>query len=63
MGFYGGNPLKLMDDIAILQPTLFPSVPRVYNRIYGKIKDQLSKAEGMKKWLVDTAIASKLYYL
>lgn len=26
--------LKLMDDLAVLKPTIFPSVPRLYNRIY-----------------------------
>jgi len=36
-GFFGGNILKLTEDIGILRPTLFPSVPRLYNRIYGKI--------------------------
>ena len=28
VGFYQGNTAKLMDDIAALRPTLFPSVPR-----------------------------------
>ena len=37
IGFFGGNVLKLTEDIGILQPTLFPSVPRLFNRIYGKI--------------------------
>ena len=36
-GFFGGNVLKLTDDIALLKPTIFPSVPRLYNKIYGKI--------------------------
>ena len=26
--------LKLMDDLAALRPTIFSSVPRLYNRIY-----------------------------
>jgi len=39
MGFYGGNPLNLIADIGVLKPTFFPSVPRVYNKIYGKIQD------------------------
>lgn len=26
--------LKLMDDVSALRPTIFPSVPRLYNRIY-----------------------------
>jgi len=36
-GYFAGNVLKLTEDIAVLKPTLFPSVPRLYNRIYGKI--------------------------
>lgn len=60
-GFYSGDPLKLVsDDLPALQPTLFPSVPRLYNRIYGKIKDKLALATGIKKTLVDKAVASKL---
>lgn len=42
-GFYGGDPLKLVaEDLPALKPTFFPSVPRIYNRIYGKIKDTFS---------------------
>ena len=37
-GYYSGNVLKLVsDDLPALKPTFFPSVPRLYNRIYGKI--------------------------
>lgn len=32
IAFYQGDPLKLMDDIKALRPTLFVSVPRIYNR-------------------------------
>jgi len=35
-------------------------VPRLYNRIYGKIKDKLALATGIKKTLVDKAVAAKL---
>lgn len=39
-GFYGGNPLQLVsEDLPALRPTFFPSVPRIFNRIYGKIQD------------------------
>jgi long-chain acyl-CoA synthetase len=37
-GFYSGDPLKLFDDLQVLKPTLFPSVPRLFNRIYDKIQ-------------------------
>ncbi len=29
VGFYQGNTLKLMEDISVLRPTVFPSVPRL----------------------------------
>ena len=62
-GFYGGDPLKLTDDCAILQPTLFPSVPRLYNRIYGKIQDKFKAMTGCKAILVNQATGSKLIAL
>jgi long-chain acyl-CoA synthetase len=37
IGYFSGDPLKLLDDLNVLKPTLFPSVPRIFNRIYDKI--------------------------
>lgn len=54
--------LKLTEDMQILKPTFFPSVPRLYNRIYGKIQDSIKAATGMKGWLINSAINSKMYY-
>lgn len=34
---YGGDPLKLKDDIALVKPTLFYGVPRIYNKFYSAI--------------------------
>lgn len=59
-GFFGGNVLKLTEDMQILKPTLFPSVPRLFNRIYGKITDGMKAASGIKGWLVNTAVNSKM---
>ena len=39
VGFYRGNVLELLDDVAELKPTVFTSVPRLYNRIYDKARD------------------------
>lgn len=63
MGYYQGDPLKLVEDCAVLQPTIFPSVPRLYNKIYAKIKVNMDAATGCKKWLIDSGIASKHHYL
>lgn len=52
-----------MEDCAVLQPTIFPSVPRLYNKIYAKIKSGLDAATGCKGWLVNRAMTSKSYYL
>ena len=38
LGYYQGNPLKLGEDCSVLQPTMFPSVPRLYNKFYARIK-------------------------
>ncbi|KAJ3060907.1 hypothetical protein HDU98_003142, partial [Podochytrium sp. JEL0797] len=38
IGFYQGDILKLMYDVSELSPTIFASVPRVFNRLYDKSK-------------------------
>jgi long-chain acyl-CoA synthetase len=60
-GFYGGNPLALVsEDLPALKPTLFPSVPRIYNRIFGKIQDTFAAAQGCKASLIANAVSTKL---
>ncbi|KAJ7470284.1 long-chain-fatty-acid-CoA ligase [Mycena latifolia] len=34
IGFFSGDPLRLIEDCQILQPGFFPGVPRVLNRVY-----------------------------
>ena len=41
LGFYRGDVLELLEDIQELQPTVFPSVPRLWNRIYDKVMAQV----------------------
>jgi len=62
-GFFAGNVQKLTDDIQTLKPTFFPSVPRLYNRIYSQIQGKIKEATGMKGYLVQKAVADKLWYL
>lgn len=40
IGYYQGDPLKLTLDCAALKPAFFPSVPRLFNRIYAMIKEK-----------------------
>ena len=59
IGFYQGNPLKLMEDCALLKPVLFPSVPRLYNKIYGSLKLKFNEVTGCKRWLLDRGLRAK----
>jgi long-chain acyl-CoA synthetase len=63
VGFFQGNVAKMLEDLAVLKPTIFPGVPRVLNRIHDKITQGVAHAGGVKKWLFDTAYASKRSYL
>lgn len=60
---FNGDILKLKEDLAIVQPTLFGSVPRLFNRFYDTIKARTDEAKGIKKFLFDKAFAAKMHNL
>ena len=33
IGYFTGDPLRLLEDIQVLKPALFPTVPRILNRL------------------------------
>lgn len=43
-----------------MRPTVFISVPRLYNRIVEGVKAKFDKEEGLKKWIIDKGVNSKL---
>lgn len=49
-GFYQGDLLTLMDDLVELKPTVFVSVPRLFNRVYDKITQGVAAAGGLKRF-------------
>ncbi|XP_048235763.1 long chain acyl-CoA synthetase 7, peroxisomal isoform X1 [Ricinus communis] len=59
VGFYQGDNLKLMDDLAALRPTLFCSVPRLYNRIYDGITKAVKASGVLRERLFRAAYNSK----
>ncbi|KAJ0398981.1 hypothetical protein P43SY_003586 [Pythium insidiosum] len=59
IGFYQGEVIKLLDDLAALRPTMLPSVPRVLNRIHDRITQGVGKAGALKRWLFNWAYQSK----
>jgi long-chain acyl-CoA synthetase len=55
--------LKLVDDAAAFQPTMFCGVPRVYDRIYGRVMGGVKEAGGLKKVLFEWGYNRKLHYM
>lgn len=60
--FYGGDVLKLKEDIADVKPTVFCSVPRLYNKFYDAIKSKIATLTGLKSALANYAFNSKMHY-
>ncbi|KAI8388623.1 uncharacterized protein BYT42DRAFT_490961 [Radiomyces spectabilis] len=59
IGYYQGDTLKLLDDIAELRPTVFCSVPRLFNRIYDKVLSGVKAKGGISSYLFFTAFNAK----
>jgi long-chain acyl-CoA synthetase len=63
IGFFQGDTLKLLDDVGVLKPTVFASVPRLYNRIFDKIQAGVRAKGGVAQFLFEHALASKKAFL
>ena len=59
VGFYRGDVLMLLDDIAELKPTVFCSVPRLWNRIYDKVNAGVREGSVVARKLFHWAYESK----
>lgn len=62
IGYTTGDPLNLLEDLAILKPHFVPFVPRVLNRIYQSAM-AAGTAPGLKGALFRKAVATKLQNL
>ncbi|KAJ3411439.1 hypothetical protein HDV05_002174 [Chytridiales sp. JEL 0842] len=61
IGFFRGDVALLLDDIAVLRPTIFISVPRLLNRIYERIwTTATTSGSAVKTALFKRAVESKL---
>jgi long-chain acyl-CoA synthetase len=49
---------KIVANLAEVRPTVFASVPRVFNRIYDGLHAKMNEEGGLKKKLFDAAIAT-----
>ena len=60
VGFYQGDTLKIVEDLQALRPTVFSSVPRLYNRIYDKIVGGAQAKGLIARSLFARALSTKL---
>lgn len=60
---FGGDVFKLKEDLAILKPTLFVSVPRLFNKFYDAIHQKTSELKGCSSVLTKKAIATKMKHV
>ena len=54
---YARSVLVLAEDLQTVRPTLLISVPRIYERVYGRIRDALNAGSPLKKKLFALAVA------
>lgn len=60
IGVFSGDVLKLKEDLAVFKPTLFVSVPRLFNRFYDTIQSGLKEKSGLARSLFNRGIKSKI---
>ncbi len=56
IAYWQRDPLKIMADLAEVKPTYFPSVPRIFEKIYTAATAAAEKAGGMKKTVFNWAV-------
>lgn len=59
IGYFSGDPLRLLEDAQILKPHYFPSVPRILNRLYQAAMAG-GNVPGLKGKLFKTAVETKI---
>jgi len=60
IGYWQGDTLTLLDDIATVRPTVFMGVPRVYQKFQDKIMMGVNEANFIRRTLFNKAFASKV---
>jgi long-chain acyl-CoA synthetase len=52
---YARSVAQLGEDLATVQPTVLVAVPRIFERVYGRIEDQMAKKPALARGLFDLA--------
>lgn len=60
---FSGDTQKLLDDMKVIRPSVFLSVPRLYQRINDKVFAGIRDRSGVAQYLFNTAVTTKLKLL
>jgi long-chain acyl-CoA synthetase len=56
LAYWERDPLRIMPNLAELKPTYFPSVPRIFEKIYTTATSAMDKEGGLKKAIFNWSI-------
>jgi long-chain acyl-CoA synthetase len=56
IAYWERDPLKILPNLAEVKPTYFPSVPRIFEKIYTAATSGMEKEGGLKKAIFDWSI-------
>ncbi|OQX47239.1 MAG: long-chain fatty acid--CoA ligase, partial [Candidatus Sedimenticola endophacoides] len=54
---YARSVPQLAEDLQQIRPTLMVAVPRIFERVHGRIREQLAKRPAPARWLFELAVA------
>lgn len=59
-GIFNGDIKKIKEDLLLYRPTIFTSVPRLFNKFYDKMQSGIKDLTGCKASLANKAVNTKL---
>ena len=54
---YARSVGQLAEDLQTIRPTALIAVPRIFERVYGRVKDQMSKKPALARYLFEGAVS------
>jgi len=56
LAFWGGEPARIVDELAEVRPTHFPSVPRIYEKVHSAVLTDVAQQGRVRRALFDWAL-------
>lgn len=54
--YWGGDPTKIIDELAETKPTHFPAVPRIYEKVHGTVMGRMADGPASRRRLFEWAL-------